>query len=162
MVPFVLRGRARSHMPSPSGSHVPPPVGGSGRQPVRGRGVVPSLGPESRIAHPVADPSSAFLNHWTSGTVSWHGGQIAAWVPIASSAVGVHTELLDRTPPLLGFHQDNFVTHSRPTWLVLVSQAFKSLRLLARSAPAPPPPRLPLPRNMIIPAAWTVGNDLGG
>ena len=45
--------------------------------------------------------ASVFLNRWTSGTLSLEGGQIAEWVPIISSAVGVHMELLDQAPETL-------------------------------------------------------------
>ena len=53
-------------------------------------------------------PASAFLNHWTCGTLSMQGGQIAEWVPIISSAVGVHVELLDQAPQLTQVSRDVF------------------------------------------------------
>ena len=40
--------------------------------------------------------ASAFTNYWTSVTLSLQGCQITEWIPIISSAVGVHMKLLAR------------------------------------------------------------------
>ena len=63
--------------------------------------------------------ASAFLNHWTSGTLSLQDGQLSEWIPIISSAVGVHMEMLDQTPLLPTFYQDSLgtLTRSCPPWL---------------------------------------------
>ena len=73
----------------------------------------------------MADPRLG-LNHWSNGAPSLQGGQIPEWVPIISSVVGVHMELLDQTQLLPTLCQDNHVTLTRPcpTGLDPVSEAF--------------------------------------
>ena len=57
---------------------------------------------KSLIALPVVDHASSYLNRWTRGTLSQSRGQIAEWMPIVSSAVGVHMELLDHGSRISG------------------------------------------------------------
>ena len=76
----------------PSRSHVRIPWSGlvdNLNRLLRGRSHV-LLWTESRVTLPVAVHASAFLNHWTSGTLSLQG-QITQWIPIVSSAVSKAT-----------------------------------------------------------------------
>ena len=55
-----------------------------------------AFGPGTLIALQWRIHTSAFLNHWTSGTLLLQVRQIARWIPIISSAVGVHMKMLDK------------------------------------------------------------------
>ena len=63
----------------------------------------------------------AFLMHWMSGTLPLHGGQITEWIPIISSALGVHMEMLDHAPTLPHAHQEG---HHVPSRTCLVRLCF--------------------------------------
>ena len=121
VVPFVLR--SRSHMPRPFRSHVR----------VLWSGPIDNLDPFFRGFVPLwvqkaghRSTLQPFVNRWMCGTLSLQGRQITEWVPMMSSAVGVHMESLDQAPPLPPYYEDSFdtLTHSGPTWPGPVLQAF--------------------------------------
>ena len=55
----------------------------------------------TRTTSAVADPRLSFSQTLDKRHLSLQGGQIAEWIPIISSAVGVHMEMLDHAPSLL-------------------------------------------------------------
>ena len=66
-----------------------------------------TFGSESLIALPVADPRLGLPQPLDKRHSVAARGQIAAWIPIISSAVGARMEMLDQTPPLPVFQQDD-------------------------------------------------------
>ena len=72
---------------------------------LRGRGLV-RLCVQKASSH-CQWQASAFLNHWTSGTLSPQGGQIPEWIPFISSAVGVHPIVARRLPTRDAQARDN-------------------------------------------------------
>ena len=87
---------SRHATPRPLRSHTPPPS----RSHIR----VPWSGPIDNLDRSVPHDASAFLSHWTSGTLLLQGGQIAVWIPTISSAVEVHMEMFHQAPQLPGLH----------------------------------------------------------
>ena len=72
---FVLRLRLQSRTSTPSRSHVRNPWSGQCVNLDQLR-LVPLVAPESRVSRPCIH-ASAFLNHWTSGTLSLQGRQVS-------------------------------------------------------------------------------------
>ena len=108
------------------------------------------LGPRSSPGseNPITFFSAVFSrlrlpNHWICGTLSMLGGQIAEWVPIIFSAVGLHKGLLDQAPQLPQENRDALLQELFE--LLLFHLVFFALcSLLSRPAQVsilPPPPR---------------------
>ena len=114
---------------------------------LRGGGPVPLWIQKVAFHHRKRIHDFAFLMHWMSGTLPLHGGQITEWIPIISSALGVHMEMLDHAPTLPHAHQEGHHVPSRTCLVRLLFRdhgvpsvqdtfRFCSLRIASRRAAA--------------------------
>ena len=147
-----LRPRSPSHMPPPSRSHVRIPWSGQNDKLdclLRGQGLVPLWVQKAPSHFRLCIHASAFLNHWTSGTLSLQGWQIAERVPIISSAVEFTWSCSPsrKTTGMLSFRTTRARTYFYSTFSLCGSPS-----RLAQVSTLPSPPR-----NATVPDDLTVG-----